>query len=351
MRNMEVGDSCVVTGVSGYLGSWIAKELLEKGFRVRGTVRSLKDEDKIATVRAILPGVELVAADLRSREGWSEAVNGVRWVFHVASPQAVASESDRTGGAVQGTEYLMRAALGAPTVQKIVLTSSEAAIAYGFPRSKQRFTEDDWTVLDCAAGKNDYFRSKTLAEKLAWDLAGDPEVNPRRVPLSAVNPGFIAGPSLVPWGRFSLELLSNMATGRLSALPDMVNHIVDVRDCAAMHIAVMDNPATDGNRHFAFAITGKMTDMTDVIRKNYSHMGFKPKPWVLPTWLLGILSLFSSQVGSLYSKLGQPNLYVTKWPNGYRYRYTDIEETINASMDSMLTHGWLQPASPKTAAR
>ncbi len=340
---MEKGDLCLVTGVSGYLGSWLANQLLEQGSRVRGTVRSLRDDDKVAAVRALLPGVELAAADLRSPDGWRDAVAGVRWVFHVASPQAVPSEKDRTSGAIEGTEYLMRAALASESVEKIVLTSSEAAIAYGFPRSKQRFTEDDWTVLDGAAGKNDYFRSKTLAEKLAWDLAADPEVNPRQVPLSVINPSFIAGPSLVPWGRFSLDSLRSMATGRIPALPDMVNHVIDVRDCAAMHIALMNDPTTNGQRHFAFAVTGKMTDMTDAIRKNYGHLGFSPKSRVIPTWLLGIVSLFSSQVGSLYSKLGQPNFYAPKRPDLYRYRYTDIEEIITASMDSMLDHGWLKP--------
>lgn len=132
----------------------------------------------------------------------------------------------------------------------------------------------------------------------------------------------------------------------------MVNHVVDVRDCAGMHIAVMDDPSTDGHRHFAFGAVGavgavgKMTELTDAIRKNYSRLGFRLKPWVLPTWLLEIASLFSSEVGSLYSKLGHPNLYVTKWPDVYRYRHTDTEEIVKASMDSMLAHGWPTPGPP-----
>lgn len=340
---MNKGDLCLVTGASGYLGSWIAKLLLDEGFRVRGTIRSLNDPDRVAAIRAILPGIELVAADLRAPAGWDEAANGVRWVFHIASPQAVPSEKDRTGGAVQGTEYLMRAALASPSVEKIVLTSSEAAIAYGFPRSKQRFTEDDWTVLDGAAGKNDYFRSKTLAERLAWNLVRDPAANPRRVPMAVINPSFIAGPSLVPWGRFSLDMLGNIATGRIPALPDMVNHVIDVRDCAAMHIALMQNPAADGHRHFAFAATGRMTDMTDAIRAHYGHLGFSPKSRTIPTWLLRMIAPFSGQVGSMVSKLGGANLYVPRNPDIYRYRYTDPDQIIRDSMDSMIEHGWLTP--------
>jgi nucleoside-diphosphate-sugar epimerase len=340
---MEVGDLCLVTGVSGYVGSWIAKILTEQGFRVRGTVRNLADREKVTLVTALLPDVELVAADLRATEGWNRAVEGVRWVFHVASPPAVVSEQDCTGGAVQGTEYLMGAALAEESVEKIVLTSSEAAIAYGFPRAKQRFTEDDWTVLTGAAGKNDYFRSKTLAEKSAWKLATDKMKNPREVPLGVINPSFIAGPSLVPWGRFSLETLASLATGKTAALPDMVNHVVDVRDCAAMHIALMADAAANGRRHFSFAVTGKMTDMTDAIRKNYGHLGFKPKPWVIPTWILRAASPFSAEVGGMISKIGTANAYVPDRPDAYRYRYTDIEAIITASMDSMIGHGWLVP--------
>src|SRR5258707_8166001 len=108
---MQRNDLCLITGVSGYLASWIAKGLLEEGFRVRGTLRSLADEPKVSTMRGLLPGIELVSADLRLPAGWAEAVAGCPWIFHVASPQAVPSEKDRTEGATQGTAYLMRAAL------------------------------------------------------------------------------------------------------------------------------------------------------------------------------------------------------------------------------------------------
>ncbi len=239
---MQPGDLCLVTGVSGHLASRIAKDLLEGGFRVRGTVRNLKDSDKVRTMRSLLPGIDLVEVDLRSPVGWPEAAEECRWIFRVASPQGVSSETDRTGAAVRGTEHLMRAALGAASVEKIVLTSSEAAVAYGHPRSKQRFDEDDWTNPKGPAGANDYFRSKTLAEKLAWDLVSDPTLNSNGIALSTINPGLILGPTLVPWGRFSLEMLKTIAESGMPLIPDMVTHIVDVRDCARMHIALMGIP-------------------------------------------------------------------------------------------------------------
>lgn len=342
-RSMQSGDLCLVTGVSGYLASWIAKQLLDQGFRVRGTVRNSNDKSTLKVLHSLLPGVSLVAADLRSPVGWATAVDGVQWVFHVASPQAVPSERDRTGGAVAGTQHLLKAALASQSVEKIVLTSSEAAIAYGHPRSKQHFTEDDWTVLDGAAGKNDYFRSKTLAERLAWDTVSDLSANPRNIPLAVINPSFIAGPSLVPWGRFSLDLIKNVAEGRIPGVPDMVSYTVDVRDCAAMHIEVMGDPKTNGHRHFSFGTVSKMARIAHVIRDRYAGKGFAPRARVIPTWLLGLLSLFSNQVGSIYSKLDQPNVYQTKWPDAYRYQYRDFDQIIVDSMDSMLAHGWIKP--------
>ncbi|MFB9279361.1 NAD-dependent epimerase/dehydratase family protein [Cohnella cellulosilytica] len=340
-NGMRQGDLCLVTGVSGYLASWIGHHLIEQGYRVRGTVRNTQNREQQEKLRTLLPGAEFVEADLRRESGWAEAVRGVKWVFHVASPQAVASEKDRTGGAVRGTEYLLRAAFGEPSVEKVVLTSSEAAIAYGYPRSKQRFTEDDWTVVDGPAGRNDYFRSKTMAEKLAWDLAADAKANSRRVPLAVVNPGFIAGPSLVPWGRFSLEMLKNITLGKMPAFPDMVNHMVDVRDCALMHIAVMQNPQTNGRRHFSFGITSKMANMAKSIRSQYGHLGYKPRSFVIPTSVFWALKWFSSDVASLYGKLGHANEYVAKHPGVYRYRYTDLDRLMKDSVDSMLEHGWL----------
>jgi dihydroflavonol-4-reductase len=288
-----------------------------------------------------LPGLELVAADLRSPDGWAAAVVDVEGVFHVASPQAVPSERDRTGGAVEGTRHVLQAAMASQSVAKIVLTSSEAAIAYGHPRAKQYFTEADWTVLDGAAGKNDYFRSKTLAERLAWEMVANVQINPRGIPLSVINPGFIAGPSLVPWARFSLDLIKNLAEGRIPAVPDMLTHVVDVRDCAGMHIALMANPATNGHRHFSFSTEGKMVRMAEVIAARYAKQGYAPRTRVIPTWLLGLIGVFSSQVGGLYSKLGQANQYETRWPDVFHYQYRDFDQIIADSMDSMFAHAWL----------
>src|SRR5262245_2757838 len=350
LRRMRPGDLCLVTGVSGYLASWLAKDLLDRGLRVRGTVRSLGDTERLRQLSALLPGAEFVAADLRSPDGWPAAVAGAVWVFHVASPQAVPTETDRTGGAVAGTRYLMEAALAEPSVRKVVVTSSVAAIAYGHPPGKQTFTEDDWTMLD-GRGVGDYFRSKTLAERLAWDLAGARLTNPRGVALSTVNPTLILGPSLVPWARFSLDTISRVARGRMPFIPDMTTYAIDVRDCASLHIAVMDAASSDGERHLAYAAKGQMLDLPRLIRAHYGDRGFAPRAWAIPRWVLWPLTFVSKEVAGIYGHVDRNVELRTHRPAIYRYRHTQLDAMVRDTMDFMIERGWLTVGSQRGAHR
>lgn len=336
---MHRGDLCLVTGITGYVASWIGKDLLEAGYRVRGTVRSLQDAEKIHTMRELLPGVELVEADLRSTKGWAEAIEGCKWIFHVASPQAVPSETDRTGGATSGTRFVLTAAFASDTVEKVVVTSSEAAIAYNLPASQTRFTEDDWTK---AEGAGDYFRSKTLAEKLAWDLARDPVQNPRQVALSTINPSMILGPSLVPWVRYSHATVKQVAEGRTTRSPDMSNYFVDVRDCAAMHIAIMHDPSTDGHRHLCYAVRGRTVDLATIVRDNYTVLGFSPAARTYPLFLMWILKFFNANVASVYPLLGKETVRETRYPDVYQYHYTDLPQMVRETMDDLLARKAVQ---------
>ncbi len=341
---MNKGDLCLVTGVSGYLASWLAKDLLDQGYRVRGTVRDLRDE-RIPVLRTLLPGVELVAADLRREANWDAGVAGCQWIFHVASPQAVKSEHDRTGGAVAGTQHLLAAAFAESAVRKIVVTGSVAAVAYGHPRSKRDFSEDDWTDLDGigAGAGSDYFRSKTLAERLAWQWAGDAQRNPRRVPLATVNPGLILGPSLVPWGRFSLDTLRDIALGKSPLMVDMDLATVDVRDCAQMHIAVMNDEASAGRRHLSIGITGKFVDLARIVRRDFAPVGFRPSIRLAPQWFIWLLSRVSSEVASIYSHIGNSIRYQPRHPEIYAYRHRSLDALVRDTMDSLFVHGWLTP--------
>lgn len=150
----------LVTGASGYIATHIVKQLLEAGYRVRGTVRSVKDEKKVAPLRKLCPNakheVELVEADLNKEEGWLEAVNGCTYVLHTASPfpnTAPKHEDDLIKPAVNGTLFVLRACAGdTSTVRRVVLTSSVAAIAGDNFSDGYTYTEKDWPKVDGQLG-------------------------------------------------------------------------------------------------------------------------------------------------------------------------------------------------------
>ncbi len=335
---MKAGDICLVTGVSGYLGAWIAHYLLEQGFRVRGSVRPSFGEDRRAVLRDLLPGVELVEASLDSSVGWAEAMLGCRHVFHVASPLPDPGRSDHVVVAEAGTRNVLGAAFRSASVEKIVVTSSEAAICYGHPRSKRAFSEDDWTPLDGPAAANPYFASKTAAERLSWALAADPAINPRRVPVATINPSLIVGPSLVPWGRFSLKSIEDIAEGRMKLVPDMVTRFVDVRDCARMHIAIMTNAASNGQRHFSFAAEGTFRQVAEIVAARFGHLGLSPRPWIASYGLMRLFGLVSGEARSMASRIGVRGDYRTQGHCPYRYEYDRLDDMIVASVESILAH-------------
>jgi nucleoside-diphosphate-sugar epimerase len=244
----------LVTGGSGYLGTRLIAALLRDGREVRATVRSLDGE---AGVRAAVrrsgvddTGLELVAADLTSDDGWPAALDGVEEVHHVASPIPSAQPKDPDELIVparQGTLRVLKAARDADA-HRVVLTSSFAAIGYT-PKEVRDYTEADWTDPD-TPWLPPYPRSKAIAERAAWDFieseGGDTE-------LVVVNPTFIAGPSLVRSLRSTLAYFKAIIEGTMPALPRQRFGVVDVRDVADAHISAMATPPVAGKRYLLLA--------------------------------------------------------------------------------------------------
>ena len=244
----------LVTGGSGYLGTRLIAALLREGREVRATVRSLDGE---AGVRAAVrrggvddTGLELVAADLTSDDGWSVALDDVEEVHHVASPIPSVQPRDADELIVparQGTVRVLKAARDAGA-RRVVLTSSFAAVGYS-PKAVRDYTEADWTDPD-TPGLPPYPRSKAIAERAAWDFI---ETEGGDTQLVVVNPTFIAGPSLVPSLRSSITAFKAIIEGTMPALPRQRFGVVDVRDVADAHITAMATPAAAGKRYLLLA--------------------------------------------------------------------------------------------------
>jgi nucleoside-diphosphate-sugar epimerase len=244
----------LVTGGSGYLGTQLIAALLRDGRRVRATVRSLDVEPDVREAvrrgRADDSGLEVVAADLTSEDGWPAALAGVEEVHHVASPIPSTQPEDPDELIVparEGTVRVLRAARDAGA-RRVVLTSSFAAVGYS-PKAVRDFTEADWTDPD-TPGLAPYPRSKAIAERAAWDFIGTEGGDTQ---LVVMNPTFIAGPSLVPALRSTLTYFKAIIEGTMRALPRQRFGIVDVRDVADAHITAMATPAAAGKRYLLLA--------------------------------------------------------------------------------------------------
>jgi|WetSurMetagenome_2_1015567.scaffolds.fasta_scaffold01284_1 nucleoside-diphosphate-sugar epimerase len=298
----------LVTGGSGFIGSRCIIQLLQDGYRVRTTVRSLNRE---ADVRSILktgdidPGDKLsfVAADLMSDPGWEEAVNGCDYVLHVASPfppGVPKHEDELIKPAREGALRVLRASRGAG-VKRVVMTSSFAAVGYGQKFSDQPFTEENWTNLN-GSDVTAYVKSKTLAERAAWDFINS---DGGSLELSVVNPVGVLGPVLAPDYSASIQIIQRLMDGSVPGYPRLSFGVVDVRDVADLHIRAMINPAAKGERFLA--ISGSfitMQEMGQVLKTRMGEAAKRVPKIVLPDWLVRLTSLVDRSIAQIVPELG-----------------------------------------------
>jgi dihydroflavonol-4-reductase len=303
------GESVLVTGGSGFVGAHCVLQLLDAGYRVRTTVRSLTREDD---VRAMLktggaePGEALTffAADLTSDAGWPDAVAGCDFVLHVASPfpqSAPKHEDELIIPAREGTLRVLRAARDAG-VKRVVSTSSFAAIGYGEIPADRPFSEGDWTDPN-GAHVSAYAKSKTVAERAAWDFIADGD---GALELSVVNPVAVLGPVLWPDLSTSIQLVQRLMDRGMPGLPRLSFGIVDVRDVADMHLRAMTNPAAKGERFLAIA-GDFMTieEIARVLRARMGDAGARVPTRVLPNWMVRLASLTDPSLRQVVPELGK----------------------------------------------
>lgn len=229
----------LVTGGSGFIAGHCILQLLDQGYDVRTTVRSLSRTPDFA-------GVGFAEADLLGDDGWAEAVRGCDHVLHVASPVApgrVENEDDLIVPAREGTLRVLRAARDAG-VGRVVLTSAFHAVGWGHPHDDHVFTERDWTVLD-GPGTDAYGRSKTLAERAAWDFVA---AEGGSTELVTILPVAVMGPVLGAQISGANQIVRRMLDGQMPALLDLWFPIVDVRDVASAHVAALTADGAAGQR-------------------------------------------------------------------------------------------------------
>jgi dihydroflavonol-4-reductase len=273
------GQTVLVTGGSGFLGGWCVIELLRRGYSVRTTVRDLAKEPHVrAAVESEVDAgdrLTVLAADLMSDAGWPDAVAGCDYVLHVASPFPPKQPKDPDELIVparEGTLRVLRAALDAG-VKRVVVTSSVAAIRLTNGAEPRPLDERDWTDPD-SPGLTPYVRSKTIAERAAWDLVRERGEEDR---LAVVNPGGIIGPVLNDDLSYSLEMVQRLLNGA-PGVPRLGFTLVDVRDVADLEIRAMTAPEAGGERFIAADQFLWMSDVGAVLRERMGDRAKKVSP-------------------------------------------------------------------------
>lgn len=265
-----------VTGAAGYIASHLVAQLLAGGYRVRGTVRSLRKEKEkdLAHLRA-LPGaserLELVEADLMKPGSFDAAVAGCEYVMHTASPYVLDAKDpqrDLVDPAVLGTRGVLESCKRAGTVKRVVLTSSMAAIT-DEPDSDHVLTEADWNSKSTLQ-RNPYYLSKTLAEKAGWEFV---EREKPGFDLVVINPFLVIGPSLSAAINTSPQMFIDLLSGAYPGVMSMSWGFVDVRDVARAHVLAMEVGAAAG-RYICANATLSMRELVELLRTS-GYDGYK----------------------------------------------------------------------------
>ncbi|HEY5052832.1 MAG TPA: aldehyde reductase [Solirubrobacterales bacterium] len=342
MDDSQAGTKTVlVTGGSGYLGGWCLVELLRRGYLVRTTLRDIAREPEL---RARLePEVStgdrlsVFAADLNSDDGWEQAVQGCDYVLHVASPFPSEQPKDPDELIVparEGTLRVLRASLDAG-VGRIVVTSSVAAVRGGVKSSSAPLTEEDWTDLD-NPGLPAYTRSKTIAERAAWDLVKERgEVEK----LAVINPGAILGPLLSDDRSTSLGIIERLLKG-IPGSPRIGFSVVDVRDVVELQIAAMTAPEAGGERLIAVARFIWMAEAAEVLRDRLGTAAAKVPKRTIPSLVVRAMGIFDPQVRAITGQLGEKvELSSEKAKTLLGWSPRPLEETIVDCAQSMIDKG------------
>jgi len=302
-----MADLVLLTGISGFLGGHVGLALLKAGYRVRGSVRDLGKADKVRAALSQAGGdisqLEFVALDLNSDAGWDEAMRGVRYLQHTASPFVTNMPKDRMElirPAVDGTRRALNAALAAQ-VERMVVTSSMAAIAYGHAKERSApFTGADWTDLT-GRGVNAYVEAKTRAEREAWtivDSAG------RHGDLATINPSVILGPLLDDDAGTSAALLGRLMNGSIPAAARIYFSVVDVRDVAEAHVRAMTMPGAGGHRYAIGEKTLSLLEFADVVRGGLPEFSRRLPKREVPDWMVRLFSFVDKDIRGNVGELG-----------------------------------------------
>ena len=321
-------EKVLVTGATGFIGLHCIQQLLEQGYAVNGTLRSMQRESEVRESlekhNTSTENLSLFPVDLMSDEGWDQAMESCDYLLHVASPFVLSNETEEffVKPAVEGALRALKFA-DKHNIKKVVLTSSFAAVGDTFDGTTS-FNETHWS--DTSNDKMSFYsKSKTLAEKAAWDYVQENNVS---FPLTVINPVGVLGPSLSDDVGISNSMILRMLNGSMPALAKIHIGIVDVRDVAKAHILAMKNDQSNGERFIVSEKEMWMSDIANVLNAN----GYKAPEKNMPNFLLKAMAMFKSDLKTISKMAGkQRDCNTTKAIDVLGWKPISAEESILAA--------------------
>lgn len=301
----------LVTGATGFIAKHIVLDLLEAGHRVRGSMRNTRKAEAMReTLRQhlrdpqALDRLDFVALDLEKDAGWDAALDGVDVLMHTASPFPITQpkdEMDAIRPAVEGTRRALEA-VARNGVQRVILTSSVVAVSVqDRPKGARTFSEADWSDTEARAATA-YAKSKTLAERTAWEIAEEHDLH-----LTTINPALVLGPPLDGAYGSSIGVIERAMKKSDPMLPQFGFSVVDVRDVAAMHVAAMEREASIGRRMIAAAEFMWFSGVVEVLDAAFPERKLR-RP-LAPDALLRVLALFDRSLQGIVPMLGREDRF------------------------------------------
>jgi len=348
MREIDKSKPVLVTGGSGYVASWIIKMLLKQGINVNATVRDPSDSKKVdhltAVAKASAGQLKLFKSDLLDNGSFDEPMRECELVIHTASPFFITGiknpEEELIRPAKEGTRNVLESAKRTPTVKRVVLTSSVAAI-YGDNADISStpggvFTEKEWNITS-SAEHQPYSYSKTIAEKEAWAITKEQT----QWDLITINPGWILGPSVSKrTDSMSINTMIEFGNGTYTnGVPELSNGIVDVRDVAAAHIKAGFKPEASG-RHIVVSDELTLLDIATILRKHFGDNYPFPRRQA-PKFLFWLIAPMYGRTRKYVSRnVGIQIKFDTSYSKiDLNMTYLPIEQTIKEHFQQILDDG------------
>lgn len=333
----------MVTGGTGYLGSWVVKGLLEKGYAVRLAMRNTNDKSKVqhlSTIEQNAAGkLEYFEADLLEAGSFDVAARGCQSIIHMASPFTLRfkdPQAELIDPALKGTQHVLQAATNSGTVKKVILTSSVAAVhgdnidmkALGI----EAFTETQFNYSSSLTHQP-YSFSKVTAEKEAWKIHNQQQ----HWQLVVINPSFVMGPPLnETTNSESIALMKDLLSGKYHAgAPDLMFGFVDVRDVAQAHILALENEQAQG-RYLLAERVASLFDLSEIIKSIFGKT-YKLPRMKAPKFLVTLLApSFGLTRKFVRRNVGHPiRLDTTKSREQLHLAYTPLKQTIRDMVERM----------------